>query len=504
MKNHKWIYAVNAVAFLIIIIYFGVLSLMLPTPTESEVERRELAAKPDFSFASYFAKEYTRSFDTFYADTFPARESFIQLSYALDSFKGVEGEVKFYQSNIQEEQKPLVTSSSLSSSSSSSESASLPASSSSSESSSQPASSETSSESASTLPPQTNAVDDNAYLNNNIFIYKGAAYQIFYGDNAAAERFANIVSSYAAELPGVNVYAQVVPQPFNFYLPEKYRKMGRNEQDYAALYQSKLTSGAKGVKVYEKLEENKDEYIYFRSDTHWTARGAYSAYLAFCESAGFAPVSLDSMERRVVPGDFYGYLYTITMDNNLIKNPDYVEYFIVPGVTKVEAFFDRGGASKLQTMPSLWAEDRRGGAAYSTFIYGDLPYMKVSTSAGTGRSVLLIKDSYGNAFAPFLASHYDTVHILDERYYPYSVYGLIEQQGIDDVIISQSSYSANSGSHQQNLVSLKKGHSGKQPPDYSLPPPEPAPAPTPAPAPEPEPEPEASSAAEESSSSAAE
>lgn len=468
MNKKRWICTINVIVCLSILVYLGALSLLIPPPTQSEVERRELAQKPKFSFAGYFDKTYTKEFDTFYADTFPGREGFIKLSYALDGMKGVSGEVKLYKSNMQEEQSSSVPQPSLSTSSlppePSSSSVSQPAASSS--------SSQSSGESSSSQDPAQSmvpAVDDEAYLNNNIFIYKNAAYQLFYGDNAAAASFANIASSYAAELPGVNVYTQVVPQPFNFYLPYQYRKMGKDEKEYADYYQSQLTNGVRGIKVYDKLEEHKEEYLYFRTDTHWTARGAYCGYLAFCEEAGLTPVPLEQMERRQVPGDFLGYLYTITMDRNLAATPDYVEYFIVPGVEKVEALFDRAGARTLNKLSSLWAEDRRGGNAYSTFIYGDLPYMKIKTSAGTGRSVLLIKDSYGNAFAPYLVSHYDTVHILDERYFPYSVYDLIEQQGIDDVIISQSSYSANAASHQRNLQNIKHGTSGLPLPDYDAP-----------------------------------
>lgn len=470
MDNKKvWLYTLNAIAFVLVLAYFGALSLMLPPKTYSEVERRDLTEKPVFSVQSFFDKQYTRQFDSFYADAFPVRDGFIKLSYEIDGLKGVESEVKFYQSNIQEEQKPISSSAASSASSSAasvaSGSSADPASGSSTPASSQSA---TASSGESSSDPQTEAVDDNAYLNNNIFIYENAAYQLFFGNEDAAENFAKIVSTYAYELPGVRVFTQVVPQPFNFYLPQRYRKMGVDEKQYAAFLHSKLTHGAKGVQVYEKLEENKDQYLYFRTDTHWTARGAYCAYLAFCDQAGFTPVPLEKMEKRQVPGDFLGYLYTITMDKNLAKTPDYVEYFIVPGVQKVEAILDRNGQQTLTQLPSLWAEDRRGGNAYSTFIYGDLPYMRVQTGAGTGKSVLLIKDSYGNAFAPYLVSHYDTVHILDERYFPYSVYDLIEREGIDDVIISQSSYSANAGNHQNNLLNIRRG--GKPLPDWDNPP----------------------------------
>ncbi|MEG0943973.1 MAG: DHHW family protein, partial [Angelakisella sp.] len=456
-SRKKWIYVANAMVFLVAIIYFAVLSILLPKPTTSEVERRDLAKAPHFTAESYFSKGYTQKLDTFYADTFPGREGFIKISYAINEAKGIAGEVKLYKAEMHEVQNDLPAPTPTPTPTPEAPAVTPP---------------ESQSGTPTPTPEPTQepvvepeVVDDNAYMNNNIFIYQNAAYQMFFGEHSSAENYAKIVSSYAAELPGVNVYTQVIPQPYNFYLPQKYKKMGKDEKEYASFLHSKLTDGAKGIKAYEKLEENKDEYIYFRTDTHWTGRGAYCAYEAFCEAAGFTPVPLSDMETRRVEGDFLGYLYTLTMDKNLAATPDYVEYYIVPGVTKVEAIIDRAGAQELTTLPSLWAEDRKGGNAYTVFIYGDLPYMKVTTSVGTGRQALLIKDSYGNAFAPFLMSHYDTVHILDERHYPYSVYELIEQQGIDDVIISNSSYSANAASHQQNLITLKKGRNGS-PPDF--------------------------------------
>ena len=34
----------------------------------------------------------------------------------------------------------------------------------------------------------------------------------------------------------------------------------------------------------KKLMQHRDEYIYFGTDHHWTADGAYYAYEAYCES----------------------------------------------------------------------------------------------------------------------------------------------------------------------------------------------------------------------------
>ncbi|MEG0754135.1 MAG: DHHW family protein, partial [Angelakisella sp.] len=106
-SRKKWIYVANAMVFLVAIIYFAVLSILLPKPTTSEVERRDLAKAPHFTTESYFSKEYTQKLDTFYADTFPGREGFIKISYAINEAKGIAGEVKLYKAEMHEVQNDL-------------------------------------------------------------------------------------------------------------------------------------------------------------------------------------------------------------------------------------------------------------------------------------------------------------------------------------------------------------------------------------------------------------
>ena len=84
------------------------------------------------------------------------------------------------------------------------------------------------------------------------------------------------------------------------------------------------------VDAYSKLEAHKDEYLYFRSDHHWTALGAYYAYTAFCESAGLKAEPLSKFESGEYTG-FLGSLYSAIkaypQSQALADNPDTVQFW---------------------------------------------------------------------------------------------------------------------------------------------------------------------------------
>jgi hypothetical protein len=184
--------------------------------------------------------------------------------------------------------------------------------------------------------------------------------------------------------------------------------------------------------------QHQDEYIYFASDHHWTGLGAYYAYTAFCQAAGLKPTSLSKMTKKVKK-NFLGTLYNLTKDESIKNNKDSVEYFIPPVTTETKIF----------------AEYAAGGNSYGVFLGGDIPHMKIKTSVKNGRSVVLIKNSFGNPFATFLVNNYETVHVVDYRYFNKGLLNLIKSEGIDDVIFFHNVFSANTLSHTQRQRIIK-------------------------------------------------
>lgn len=277
---------------------------------------------------------------------------------------------------------------------------------------------------------------------NSVIVYRKRAVQLFGGSERALAGFAAAVNHYRATLgPQVTVYCMAMPIGSDFYLPERVsRGQAREKLAIDALY-ARLDPEVRPVRAYESLARHVDDYIYFRTDHHWTGRGAYHAYRAFAQAAGFAPVPLEALTRREIP-NFLGSLYQLTLDRSLQSNPDSVEYFMVPN--RLSGTYYPTGAGKGLPAP-VYVEQARGGNAYGVFLGADHALFRIASDVGNGKRILVIKDSYGNALAPYLGAHYEDVFVLDYRYFNGSIPALIREHGISEVLFAHNTFVVNAG-----------------------------------------------------------
>jgi hypothetical protein len=79
---------------------------------------------------------------------------------------------------------------------------------------------------------------------------------------------------------------------------------------------------------------------------------------------------------------------------------------------------------------------------YQVFFGGNHPSVEIHTTADTGKNLLVFKDSYANAFVPFLIPYYDNIILIDPRYYYEDVRQIIRSAEITDVLFlySQNTY----------------------------------------------------------------
>lgn len=76
------------------------------------------------------------------------------------------------------------------------------------------------------------------------------------------------------------------------------------------------------------------------------------------------------------------------------------------------------------------------GMKYSAYIAGDNPYTVIQNKEITdGSSCVVVKESYGNAFVPFLADHYQTVYVIDYRYWEGKLVDFIKENKTREVIL---------------------------------------------------------------------
>lgn len=414
--------AVNIALLFIIALAGGIASLILPKATVSEIEKRELAKRPAFEWETYFAGRYTRELESYYADTFPARERLLQLSAMVDQAKGLQlSQARFYDPV---QQPPQSTSSSSVSET------------------------EESPQQGQQSAPQ--APEGDGYTAEGVFVYEDKAFSLF-GHNPNVEQYyASIVNGYAEGLEGVQVYNLLIPTAGEFYMPKKYAHLWQSQKQSIDSIYSQLSPKVKAVDAYSQLESHKGEYLYLRTDHHWTARGSYQAYSAFAKAAGFTPVPLEDMTAKALPHPFLGTQYNLTRDKKLEENPDTVEYFM-PHMEYQAYLYKKDKPYSPTPMQALWAEKVQPVNSYSMFLYGDLPLIRVDTKAGTGRKVLMVKESFGNAFAPYLISHFDQVFVADQRYFQTSLYQLVKEYGITDVLFINNIFAANTRYHADRI-----------------------------------------------------
>lgn len=187
--------------------------------------------------------------------------------------------------------------------------------------------------------------------------------------------------------------------------------------------------GVKTLDLLSALREHSQEYLYYRTDHHWTTLGAYYGYEAFCESAGINSMDLDYISSTIV-NDFYGTYYSKAKLRT--AKSDEITWFDVP-VGSVT--IDGGQADGLYSKDQ-WAKRDK----YAAFLHGNNGMTVITPPDGktNGKKLLMIKDSYGNSFAPFLAGNYDQVTIVDLRHYLSKLSVLLEKNQFDEVLILYS------------------------------------------------------------------
>lgn len=286
-----------------------------------------------------------------------------------------------------------------------------------------------------------------------VFIFKNRGFELFSGGQAMGKQYAGVINMYnRLKIPGLKIYNLVIPNGFEFEVTEKYKdKVKPNKKAINDIYAAEDTDIIK-INTVDEIRKHRSEYIYFNTDHHWTSLGAYYAYRSFCAAAGLTPVSLDSIPSRVKPG-FYGLFYRLTKSSILKNNPDSVRYYLFRD--SVDFYI---GASSIGywAKSQMYAEQVSGDNSYSVFIQGDLPICKMETQHKNGRRIALVKESYGNAFAPFLVNNYEKIIVVDQRGYKGDFIAMLKAEGINELLFINNIFAAHTQFHIDDIKRLKK------------------------------------------------
>ena len=384
-------------------------------PSVSESEKRELTKFPLPTWETVTSGEFlddlasgkwTDTVSLWYADTFPGREGLMGAYHSLESLFGIRSE-QFVQGGPSDDipdgpMDPTVT------------------------------------------PDRPVSGGEDGQQVGGFYLVGHTAYELYTYSEWGAQTYASLLN-HASELVGdkAEVYDLVIPLHYSFALSGAVQdSKGLPDAGKAISYIYSGMQGVHTVDVYGALADHADEYIYFRTDHHWTATGAYYAYAAYCEKAGLTPMPLSSYEKLSFDG-FLGTLYSKTGEPAAMRqDPDTVEAYVPKG-TNDEYIYDANGANRELYRGGVVRRDTdkfyaAAASKYNCFLMGDQPLIEIHNqnvaADRKGTTVLLVKESFGNAFAPFLVDSYEYVYVVDYRHYNGSLSGLVESKDVDDVI----------------------------------------------------------------------
>ncbi len=287
-------------------------------------------------------------------------------------------------------------------------------------------------------PPQQDATAD--FLTNGMFIYGDAVYTQAYYSEANASYYAR-TAAYYKSLFGSKVRMNVVVAPVSSMVVDNEKvKASIADQGELLKRMAALTdSSVNFVDVYPTMYEHRHEYLFFRSDHHWTHLGAYYAYAAYAESVGLTPTPLAEFERKVLSTDYRGTMYMYTQDERVKNFVDTVEAYIP---TKPHTMTVTGTDGKTYRYNSSVVETS---STYVAFIAGDNPYTVINVPDNPQDfNVLVLKDSFGNALIPFLCEHYGNIIVVDTRHASFNVYEQLKDYALSDIIFVNNIQAANS------------------------------------------------------------
>ncbi len=205
-----------------------------------------------------------------------------------------------------------------------------------------------------------------------------------------------------------------------------------NPDQKALLEEISSRTTARYFDSYQALWDHREEEIYYRTDHHWTSLGAYYGYSALARALGLEPVSLDALQKQTVSESFYG--TSFSSSGAWWVPPDDIDLYVPDPGVEVTSWF-----SAQSTPGSLYCWDKlEGKDKYTFFLGGNQSLCVVKNPQVQGPKLLLLRDSYSDSLVPFLTAHFSEIHLIDLRYYRYSIPQYIRDNGIDEAVVLYS------------------------------------------------------------------
>lgn len=182
-----------------------------------------------------------------------------------------------------------------------------------------------------------------------------------------------------------------------------------------------------------KSEYKNGSQLYYKTDHHWTTKGAYTGYQELCKALGITPIDDSTLKKDSYP-DFYGTTYSSS--GFWLTPPDNIEIWSNPKNSDKNISVKITEGANVKTSGSMYFTDHlKEDDKYPVFIDGNHALTEITNTNAKNGTILLIKDSFSHSLAPFLAENYSKVVLVDLRYYKESVSQLVSTYNPEQVVV---------------------------------------------------------------------
>lgn len=413
-KNNNASKLVKALVFILMFVIFVVciINIFIPKKTISEFENRKLVTFPKFSLEKLIDGRFTKDLDNYFSDNFILRDRLILLSKKMDYFKSIASLIK----NNEDVTIVLPKSGAMMEIINVSTESSVDI---------------EKDDFSKFFQENSNDINEVIECENEYIIYKGIPYVscgISIKENI--DDFVKVLNLYKNYFPNATISSIPVPTSALFLNNTKMRDVSRKMVNDIELVKEKCGKYNNTINVCKTLLEHKDKKVYFDFDHHWTHLGAYYAYTDFCKSIGLSPVPIEMMEKKILNEKWQGSTYRFTYDERFKDGSDEVIAYLPTKENKMYLIDNHTGV--ILEKDSCITKEKD---SYIAFIGGDYPITLINVPDNPqDKNVLVLKDSYGNAFSTFLTEHYGNIVILDPRMVQNNILEYLKGFNFSDII----------------------------------------------------------------------
>lgn len=246
--------------------------------------------------------------------------------------------------------------------------------------------------------------------------------------NTNMEAIKSFADRYENELGSEHVSVMIVPTAQTVLTNKFTNGMYAYDQN---IYLKKINNAVGDsvfVNTYDILKLHDDEYIYYKTDHHWTTYGAYLAYTQWAKDNKIAPYKTSDININYVSDEFFG-----TINNKLNVNmlADTIYSYTVNDVAfSMEYNMDGKKTNQFFDASFISSKDK-----YSYFFGGNPGLVDITSEININKKLLIIKDSYANCIAPVYAAHFEKTYVLDLRSFNMSIDEFIDEYEITDILV---------------------------------------------------------------------